>query len=435
MLFVKTYQPQHALVDDIKWNRTSEPLATDNTTSSALHFASSSIIQNVTGNVSAPEGCYVFNFEEMDFLPWDNPDNIVSAEVEEMTLRLKDTLFLPILFLIGGPANVINMAVFYKQGLKDRVNLCLFALSLADELYLIQAMFLFGEQLQLQFTTKERFGPMTMFMINKNLVGFYGFTWVSQILSAIIASERCLCVLSPLRFQTLLKTKNMAVVIATVYLLVMGPYFFVASRYRIACIFDPTSDTVRYAEVAGEFYQNHEEIINYLDSFVFGIGISGAVSLVVTITTITTAMKIRQAALWRAGTSSTSSSSSLSISPREVALTKMLIGNSVLFTVCLFPLSVLRVVWFAFPDMDVGRRHHNFYMTIQWIEEIFSYVNSAFNIVVYYTMGSRYRDTLWDIFGRKKRGKAKGMPRTETKSTKETTSTDACTLNSAVPYP
>ena len=398
------------------WSRNSELTVVDNTTEH--NVTSSSIMRNVTGNVSVPEGCYVFNFEDMEFLPWDNPDNIVSAEVEEMTRRLKDTLFLPILFLIGGPANVINMAVFYKQGLKDRVNLCLFALSLADELYLIQAMFLFGEQLQLQFTTKERFGPMTIFMINKNLVGFYGFGWVSQIMSAIIASERCLCVLSPLRFQTLLKTKNMAIVITTVYLSVVGLYFFVAARYRIACVCDPTSDTIRYAEVAGEFYQNHEEIINYLDSFVFGIGISGAVSLVVTITTITTAMKIRQAALWRAGTSSTNSSSSLSISPREVALTKMLIGNSVLFTVCLFPLSVLRVVWFALPDMDVGRRHHNFYMTNQWIEEIFSYVNSAFNIVVYYTMGSRYRDTLWEIFGRKKRGKAKGTPRTEEKSTK-----------------
>ena len=87
--------------------------------------------------MSALGGCYVFVFKDMEFLPWDNPDNIVSAEVEDTARRLKDGLLLPILFLIGGPANVINMAVFYKQGLKDRVNLCLFALSLADELYLI----------------------------------------------------------------------------------------------------------------------------------------------------------------------------------------------------------------------------------------------------------------------------------------------------------
>ena len=69
--------------------------------------------------------------------------------------RLKDVLFLPILFLIGGPANVINMAVFYKQGLKERINVCLFALSLADGLYLANNMLWYGEQLRLQFTTKE----------------------------------------------------------------------------------------------------------------------------------------------------------------------------------------------------------------------------------------------------------------------------------------
>ena len=69
--------------------------------------------------------------------------------------RLKDVLFLPILFLIGGPANVINMAVFYKQGLEERINVCLFALSLADGLYLANNMLWYGEQLRLQFTTKE----------------------------------------------------------------------------------------------------------------------------------------------------------------------------------------------------------------------------------------------------------------------------------------
>ena len=83
------------------------------------------------------------------------------------------------------------------------------------------------------------------------------------------------------------------------------------------------------------FYQSHENLINYLDSFMFGAGIPGAVIIVVTTMTIITAMKIRQAAEWRGRTSSasgsSSSSSSSSISPREIALTKMLIGSSVLF--------------------------------------------------------------------------------------------------------
>ena len=391
------------------WDRKSELLAAYNTTSPGQRYTGNTL-QNVTGNMSVPEGCHVVRFEEKQFLPWDNPDNIVSAEVEDIARRVKDTV-LPVFFLIGGPANVINMVVYYKQGLKERVNLCLFSLSLADELFLVHMMFLFGEQVHVQFTTKERFGPVMRFMSNNSLVGFFGFTWVSQILSAIIASERCLCVLSPLRSQTLLQTRTMAVIITFVYLVVVGVYFFVSARYRIACVFDPSSGTVLYTAVAGEFYQNHEKLINYLDSFVYGAGIPGMMIIVVTTTTIATAMKNRQAAAWRAGTSSAGgNSSSSSISPREVALTKMLIGISVLFIVCVSPFALFRFMWLFLPEMDIGRRNQNLYLTGLWILEPFSYMNSSFNIFVYYAMGSRYRETLWALFGRNKRDKAKEKP-------------------------
>ena len=108
----------------------------------------------ITRNNSILEGCKTLQFD--GFVPWDNPDNLVSLEVEAFAERLKGAIVLPILFLIGGPANVINMAVFSKQGLKERINLCLFALSLADELYLIYCMFLNGERIHRQFTTSER---------------------------------------------------------------------------------------------------------------------------------------------------------------------------------------------------------------------------------------------------------------------------------------
>ena len=108
----------------------------------------------ITRNNSILEGCKTLQFD--GFVPWDNPDNLVSLEVEAFAERLKGAIVLPILFLIGGPANVINMAVFSKQGLKERINLCLFALSLADELYLIYCMFLNGERIYGQFTTSER---------------------------------------------------------------------------------------------------------------------------------------------------------------------------------------------------------------------------------------------------------------------------------------
>ena len=101
----------------------------------------------LSNTTSAPPGCLVLQYK--DFLPWDNPTNVISAKTEDLVRRWKNALVLPVLFLIGGPANVINMAVFYNQGLKERINVCLFALSLADFLYLLQMVFLYAEDLEL----------------------------------------------------------------------------------------------------------------------------------------------------------------------------------------------------------------------------------------------------------------------------------------------
>ena len=284
-------------VSDILRSRTTERLVAGNTTSSVHNatIAGTAVGLNITWNVSVPEGCIPVRFDLMEYLPWDNPDNIISVKFEDMVRKIR-YVFLPVLFLIGGPANVINMLVFYKQGLKERVSLCLFALSLADLIYLTQLLILFGEQLKLQFTTREMYGPFLRFMINNNLTGLYGINWVSQILSAIIATERCLCVLKPLRFQTLLKTRTMAAIIIVVYVVALGLYFVVAMRYRIACVSDLLSGTIMYAGVTGDFYGKYEKFVNYLDIFVYGAGIPAVVVTVVTATTIITSLKIRQAA-------------------------------------------------------------------------------------------------------------------------------------------
>ena len=79
-----------------------------------------------------------------------------------------------------------------------------------------------------------------------------------------------------------------------------------------------------------------QEFINYLDSVMYGVGLPGVVMVVVVVTTVVTTLRLRKAAAWR------SESSSGSLSSREVALTKMLIGNSILFIVCILPMSFFK---------------------------------------------------------------------------------------------
>ena len=109
-------------------------------------------VSPLSNDTSAPPGCLVLQYE--GFLPWDNPTNVISAQTEDLIRRCKNAIVLPILFLIGGPANVINMAVFYKHGLKERINVCLFALSLADLLYILQTSVMYCESIQ--FNQEER---------------------------------------------------------------------------------------------------------------------------------------------------------------------------------------------------------------------------------------------------------------------------------------
>ena len=66
---------------------------------------------------------------------------------------------------------------------------------------------------------------------------------------------------------------------------------------------------------------------------------------------------------------------------------------------------MLRFAWLFQPEMNPGRRYHNFAMASIWVIDMLTYVNAAFNILVYYTMGSRYRQTFWTLLGRKTKNK------------------------------
>ena len=50
------------------------------------------------------------------------------------------------------------------------------------------------------------------------------------------------------------------------------------------------------------------------------------------------------------------------------------------------------------PEVNAGRRYQNTFLTVTWLLEIASYVNTSFNIFIYYSMGSRYRETVRALF-------------------------------------
>ena len=61
-------------------------------------------------------------------------------------------------------------------------------------------------------------------------------------------------------------------------------------------------------------------------------------------------------------------------------------------------LFLCRVMLFFVPEMATGRRYQNTVLMLTWLLEIPTYINSSFNIFIYYSMGSKYRETVKKLF-------------------------------------
>ncbi|KAL8589823.1 hypothetical protein ACOMHN_020826 [Nucella lapillus] len=335
-------------------------------------------------------GCLVV---DRRFDPQDNPENIVSKQAYFWFSTISLAGVIPLLFLVGVPGNILSAAVFYRQGLRERINLCVFCLSLAD-LVVVSVTFC----LAVEKTYRSLVGSINFFI--RYFLGLTGFTWVSMFLSAVIAAERCFCVVSPLRAQRMLSTRTLAVVITSISLLLMTGMLTIAGpKHTEACVFNLQTNTTSFIFYVTEYYIENKKILDILDIFVFATALVPLFVITVIITTIITAVKLRSALEWRQKSSTPHTSSE----SHMVAITRMLVATSVLFVTCTSPILIVQMAIFYVHKLESGGRYHNL-RTLLWnVIDLLRCVNSSLNFFVYYRMGSRFRLTLKQLLpcGRK----------------------------------
>ena len=303
-------------------------------------------------------------------------------------------------YFASAPSNILNMVVFAKHGLKERINLCLFFQSLADIIYMNVNFTLYADRIYLAVSGKHRRGALLVFLLNNYFVGFYGFTWASKFVTMVIACERCFCVLSPLRSQNILQTKTTLVVILVSWFFLVGGFFLVGSRWSVACIFDPQTASTSTQLYPSKFYFRNKTLIDTLDAYVYRLILPTTFFVLITISTIITIVKLKKLASWREQTSSAV------MTIRDIALTRMLVGCSILFIVCIVPAMTLGIMISLVPDLNLSGRYSNMFSFLITMTLLGSCVNSSCNFFIYYTMGTKFRATLHTLFRRK--GKAKG---------------------------
>ena len=106
---------------------------------------------------------------------------------------------------------IIDLLLF-RAGLKDRMNLCLFCLSLIDGMFIF-IFFLSGSHCLVRFFRPD-LETWWKWSMHSYIMGLArGFQLCSGCLTMIISVERCVCVFLPLRATSLIRTRTMAAII------------------------------------------------------------------------------------------------------------------------------------------------------------------------------------------------------------------------------
>ena len=116
--------------------------------------------------------------------------------------------------------------------------------------------------------------------------------------------------------------------------------------------------------------------------------------IVVLITTSVSAVGLIHGVRWRSQTSS-------SLSSKEIGVTKMLIALSIEFFVLSIPVIILPVVPVFEPRLRPGADFANFFNLLVRVGETFSKASSTVNFFVYYSTGTKFRETLHCMIHRK----------------------------------
>lgn len=350
---------------------------------SKFYLSTASLVSaNDSLNLEVPAGCIPATFKEY-------PDDPISHHTEQLITKVRGTILMPLLFLIGVSGTCLSLLVFYRQGLGNRINLCLFSLELVN---LINVTYLFVINVDSVYLPIDDglYGVVFRVLMERRTLGMLGFMYGCMYLQGLVSCERCISVMWPLRARSLFSTTTMVVVIVVGGAVTIFPFFAVVAWHEAACLFDPRLHKKKIGMIINSLYFLNEHIVNGLQGIYYGIILSLGIPIIVLIATIITGLKLKQSIIFRKQASS-------SDAKREVAITKMLVILSIQFLVLSIPNIIVRIIPLFEPEVRHDGRYNNTFSILINGAETGSIVNSSVNVFVYYFAGTKYREQVHQV--------------------------------------
>ncbi|KAK0048870.1 P2Y purinoceptor 2 [Biomphalaria pfeifferi] len=290
--------------------------------------------------------------------------------------------------------NIVNMVLFVKQGLKERVNFTLFCLSICD---LMGAVFVTS-------MTRALSGDVWIAGIVVDWSSYlYVVAWgrnmfvdLSTVLTVFISIERCTCVVTPFTFNTSFIARKSKLIVFTIVSLVVVLYLPNLATIRFESIHNETNNVSIFFLEYTEIYVSFQKFNDFLFGFLvaFGCEICIFVCAVLMYKGLKKSSEVRRSTM-SAKELAERGAYSPRLSKKERRVVKMILVLATFYMVTTMPqlfLSWLRVL---LTDMQDNLTLSLFMCyTVAYSSALYG----GFSAFIYYNFSSSYRVALSRVF-------------------------------------
>ncbi|GFO39447.1 chemosensory receptor a [Plakobranchus ocellatus] len=314
---------------------------------------------------------------------------------------------LQLINITGVVTNSLNIAVFVRLGLAEPSNISLLALAVCDLTCMVLSMWT-----NLCYLPPFRDSPLPFHPTNVTLLaggGLYSFmvrtvAWIT----AFITFERCLCILVPLKVKRLITPRTTTTAMLVIGTLTVLPYLLTYTRYKFEWVFSPNVNATILDVV--HIDTNIAILLEKVVMTICGVIQPMLAFVIVIVCTIFLVVRLKRVSSWRAsvttgnlnlredmsGESAAPSkvSAKSSVSSKEQLLVKMVVAIATIFIICFIPTFIMLLLAALFDEFFMFGIYKRIFITNGLITFLGQSLSGTVNIIIYYTMASKYRACL-----------------------------------------
>ncbi|CAL1527141.1 unnamed protein product, partial [Lymnaea stagnalis] len=297
------------------------------------------------------------------------------------------------LSVFGIATNGINMVIFLKQGLDNSVNISLFGMSVSDTLSLVTLLWYNVCLNPLFFNAGLTVDPIEL----QHLTGCYPhdcFSRITCLITLYITAERCLCIALPLKVNQIVTPARTAVVVWLLFLLMISLLIPEYAYLRIDWKYFPQFNKTLMGLVPRTEYSDMMGLTAILYATVLLVSFVAVILL-----TILLIYKLRTKQKWRMEVTSDATQQE-TISLRNKKTIAMVVLIAIVLIVCSTPIVIVYIWMFLDVEFSFTGTYSWLYFAIGSFAQVFEVLNASINIIMFYTMSSKYRETFSQVFGR-----------------------------------